>query len=290
MRSRCRLGTALIALACATAPTAATAQRSPVPEWVRHLRPVFASEASASASAVTRAEPATSAAARVMGLLERVLREARVTRYNHRTIVDERAGRYEMDCSGLVAWVLARVDREALDAIRSSRPVAAEIAATIARAPTTSPRRAWQRVERLVDARPGDVYAWRNPRWLGGLTGHTGFIAGPIEPVPGYPTLYRVRVIDSNVEGYDQDTRAPGTGGVGAGTITVSTHPTSGAIDGIVIGHLGASWVLPLDIVIGRVHGSRFELAQARSVRAGRLRAQRSPVTDERLSRDGEAR
>jgi hypothetical protein len=32
-----------------------------------------------------------------------------------------------------------------------------------------------------------------------------------------------------------------------------SVDPTTGRIDGIVVGHLGVAWVLPLEIVVGRV-------------------------------------
>ncbi|MBL8679766.1 MAG: hypothetical protein JNK05_11400 [Myxococcales bacterium] len=239
-----------------TAPIVlAHARRPSVPEWVRHLRPVLPSVgAVTSVAPVTDGAPATPAAQRTVSLLDRIVREARATRYNHTTIVDERRGRYELDCSGLVAWVLARSSPRSLAAIHSSRPVAAEIAATIARAPIEQPRNGWQRVRRLADARPGDVFAWRNPSWLRGSTGHTGFIVGPIEPVRGYANMFRVRITDSNVTGYDSDTRPLGTSGLGTGTSTVTIDLDTGAINGIVVGHLGTSWVLPLTVEVGRLH------------------------------------
>lgn len=238
-----------------TALTVAHARRRVVPEWVHHLQPLLPSTLAATPMpSAAEFTPATPAAQRTVSLLERTVREARSTRYNHTTIVDERRGRYELDCSGLVAWVLARTSPQSLSAIHSSRPVAAEITATIARAPEARPRNGWQRVRRLADARPGDVFAWRNPSWLRGSTGHTGFIVGPIESVRGYPTMFRVRITDSNSTGYESDTRPIGTGGLGTGTATVTIDPNTGAINGIVVGHLGASWVLPLTVEVGRLH------------------------------------
>jgi len=249
---------AVLTVALVTLSVSVTQARRPtVAEWVRHLRPVLPSAAAiveGPSAPASDPAPATPAAQRTLTLLDRIVRQTRSTRYNHRTIVDERAGRYELDCSGLVAWVLARSNPRALAAIRSSRPVAAEITATIARSPEDRAREGWQRVRRLADARAGDVFAWRNPRWLHGLTGHTGFIVGPVEPVRGYPTMFRVRITDSNTSGYASDTRPLGTGGLGTGTATVTIDPSTGAINGIVVGHLGASWVLPLNVEIGRLH------------------------------------
>lgn len=230
---------------------AALAQR--LPEWVHHLRPIVTHGSLRSSRAVTDTAPANLAAQRTHALLQRTVSVARSTRYNHSTVVDERRGRYEFDCSGLVAWTLARTAPIALAAIRSNRPVAAEIASTIAHAPDNGARRGWQRVTRIQDVRPGDVFAWRNPRWLRGSTGHTGFVAGPIEAVDGNPTLFRARITDANSSGYDNDTRPAGTSGIGTGSMLFSVDPTTGRIDGIVVGHLGVAWVLPLDIVVGRV-------------------------------------
>ncbi len=106
---------------------------------------------------------------------------------------------------------------------------------------------------RLSDARAGDIFAWRNPPWLTGATGHTGFILGPIQPVQNHPGLYHVRIFDANGSGYADDTRPEGTSGVGIGTSMVSMDPATGAVNGIAVGWLGGWWVLPLEVVIGRV-------------------------------------
>lgn len=240
-----------LALAILSLTPLASAQRAPA--WTRHLRPLPTQSALRSTRPVAAGAPANAAAQRTHALLQRTVASARSTRYNHRTIVDARAGRYEFDCSGLVAWVLAQTAPDALAAIRSARPVAAEIARTIAHAPEDRAQRGWQRVARVSDVRPGDVFAWRNPRWLRGSTGHTGFVAGPIEAIEGDPTVFRVRITDANASGYESDTRAVGTGGIGTGAMLFSVDPSTGAINGIVVGYRGSNWVLPLEIVIGRV-------------------------------------
>lgn len=248
-----RSRTAALALLFAIVGGARSASAQRAPEWTRHLRALATQSALRSSGAVTERAPANPVAQRTHALLQRTVSIARSTRYNHRTVVDARAGRYEFDCSGLVAWVLAQTAPDALAAIHSARPVAAEIARTIAHAPEDRARQGWQRVARVTDVRPGDVFAWRNPRWLRGATGHTGFVAGPIEPIEGDPTLFRVRITDANAMGYENDTRAVGTGGLGTGAMLFSVDPRTGAINGIVAGYQGVNWVLPLEIVVGRV-------------------------------------
>lgn len=259
-RSR-RFAIAIVAAAFTLAGhrVASGERRSLVPAWVSHLREAPA-EVQGGASVPPSAEdmrlqqtPANPAANATLQLLQRIVRDARSTRYNHQTVVDERIGRYEFDCSGLVAWILARTAPSALATIHSRRPVAAEITATIRHAPTDRARGGWQQIARLSEARAGDVFAWRNPSWLPGATGHTGFIVGPITPVANRPNLYNVRILDANGSGYVDDTRPPGTSGVGIGTSMVSVDPLTGAVNGLVIGWMGQWRILPLDVVIGRV-------------------------------------
>jgi cell wall-associated NlpC family hydrolase len=244
------------------APAVFAERRSVIPEWVRHLQRApaasqFAAQSTNLPNSSDRARepvaPANPVAAQTAALVQQITGQLRSTRYNHQTVVDERAGRYEFDCSGLVAWILRRTAPDALAAIHSRRPVAAEITATIRRAPTDHASHGWQRIERLEDARPGDVFAWQNPAWLRGATGHTGFILGPITPVIGRANLFHVRIADANGSGYADDTRPAGSSGVGIGTSVVSTNPTTGAVNGLVVGWLGDWWILPLSVEIGRV-------------------------------------
>ncbi|HEX6096240.1 MAG TPA: hypothetical protein VF432_07955 [Thermoanaerobaculia bacterium] len=67
---------------------------------------------------------------------------------------------------------------------------------------------------------PGDVLAWDIPEFPGKIndTGHMLIVASTIRPAPGQ-TYYEVDVIDSSILVHGQDTRPPGTTGVGRGVI-----------------------------------------------------------------------
>lgn len=169
--------------------------------------------------------PATPAAARVMQVLEQVRANLRRTRYQHATVVREREGVFLWDCSGMAAWVLRRAAPRAMGAISRARPVARDFASVIERAPTTRARAGWQRVERIEDARPGDVFAWRRPRGFPSRnTGHVGFVVDAPVPVPAIPGAYAVRIADSTSWGHQDDTRVDdGVGGFGMGTLVFLT-------------------------------------------------------------------
>jgi hypothetical protein len=198
--------------------------------------------------------PATNAAARVVATLAHIASTMRTSQYAHRTRVDERVGRFDFDCSGMVGWVLWRAVPAAMRAIHSTRPVASEFAAMIARSPRGHARDGWQHVARFADARPGDVLAWANPRWYPPTdTGHTAFVAAPPRPVRGLPGYFWIRVTDSNVGGYDEDTRAPGASGFGSGQWMVAVDPATGEGSGYVIPDGATRWLFPVRIVVGRL-------------------------------------
>lgn len=175
------------------------------------------------------ATPATPAAARVLGVLEGIERGLRQTRYQHATVVRERDGVFLWDCSGMTAWVLRRAAPRAMAAIARERPVARDFVRAIERAPTTgaaSARRgAWQRVDHIASAQPGDVFAWRRPRGFPSRnTGHVGFVVEAPLPVPAIPGAYAVRIADATSWGHQDDTRrADGVGGFGMGTLVFLT-------------------------------------------------------------------
>lgn len=174
---------------------------------------------------VGEAEPATKAAARVLGVLERVEEKLTTTRYQARTQVREREGLYAWDCSGMTSWVLAKAAPKALAAVNSDRPVARDYFRAIERAPTGKPRRGWQRLAGVADARPGDVFAWLRPPHLPRtITGHVGFVLEPPRPVTGLPGAYLVRIADSTRLPHGEDTRADdGIGGYGTGELLFLT-------------------------------------------------------------------
>ena len=53
---------------------------------------------------------------------ERILQNVKTTEYAHKTEVDEQAGSYKLDCSGLVCLALKKVNPDALKAVPKSRP------------------------------------------------------------------------------------------------------------------------------------------------------------------------
>lgn len=228
--------------------------------WVGHLAgraspvlpaPLF--DALRPAPAFDAVTPATPAAGRAMATLARVDRRLRVTRYQHRTQVREARGVYRWDCSGMVNWVLARSSPRALRGLGRDRPLAMTYARVITRAPTTSPRRGWRRVERLGDVRPGDVFAWESPpRFRRYATGHVGFVVRAPERVSS--DLWAMRIVDSTTGPHQDDTRSwDMVGGSGYGTMTFQTDA-----DGRVIAY---GWwgtrspaLVSAHVVFGRIH------------------------------------
>jgi cell wall-associated NlpC family hydrolase len=183
----------------------------------------------------------------------------RSSRYSHTTRVDPSSGLYEFDCSGLVAWVLRRASPRAHAAVawraKSGRPLArdyyAQIAATRAGAPA---RWGWSRVDRVEDARAGDVIAWLRPKQIRSTnTGHVAFLVAPPRRVPGEAAAYLLRIADASRYRHEDDSRAEsGRDGYGTGTILVVADPETGAP--IAYGWVGlrSAWVLAAKIAIGR--------------------------------------
>lgn len=165
---------------------------------------------------------ATGAASRVLDVLDDVRTNLRDTRYQHTTVVNERLGRYRWDCSGMADWVLEKARlRRARAALQRSRPVARTFFEAIRRAPTGRAAQGWERLPRIEDARPGDVFAWlRPPDWPRRNTGHVGFVLAAPRRVNAWPGAYVVRIADATSVPHQDDTRTwPGEGGYGEGTI-----------------------------------------------------------------------
>ncbi len=178
-------------------------------------------------------EPATRAAGRVVEVLAKIEAGLRTTRYQHSTKVRVREGLYAWDCSGMAAWVLEHAAPKALAAVGGDRPVARDFYRAIERAPLDKPKRGWQRLGGVVDARPGDVFAWLRPPDLPkNITGHVGFVIETPRPVAGLDGAYLVRIADATGLPHGDDSRgAGGEGGFGSGALLfltdergVSTH------------------------------------------------------------------
>lgn len=191
--------------------------------------------------------------ARVLSVLGAIATTHRGGRYTHDTRVDPRAGRYEWDCSAMTTWVLRRSAPGTVQAIANTRPVAVDFYRAIKRSPATPNRGPWMRVARIIDARPGDVFAWQRPRWFPSRnTGHVGFVVGTPSQSPRGALL---RIADATSIGHDDDGRDGVTRtGFGYGTLLVGTDPRTGA--GLSYGWLGVrtpeEWMIETEVVIGR--------------------------------------
>lgn len=168
---------------------------------------------------------ATPMGERIVALLDEVEGRLVDNVYQHMTDVRPDEGYFHWDCSGMTAWVLRRTAGGAMRAITRERPVARDFVRAIERAPTTRSRGGWQRIERVADALPGDLFAWRRPRGFPSRnTGHVGFVIHQPTPVPGMPGAYAVRVADATSLGHQDDSRAGDPdGGYGEGTLVFLT-------------------------------------------------------------------
>ena len=154
---------------------------------------------------------------------ERLLSGMRETHYQHSTHVDRAGGVYDMDCSGFVDYLLKRIAPAQFAQLQiepgHARPRAA-MYFELFKGLHKSPLPGWEVVQKLGDARRGDIIAWQlvSSTQESGDTGHVVIVAAaPVEQTDG---LYRVEVYDSSEIRHDNDSRPEGTNGVGKGVIT----------------------------------------------------------------------
>lgn len=199
--------------------------------------------------------PGSRAATKVIAIIDELQTTIVSSRYQARTHVVAKDGIYDWDCSGMAAWILRRAAPAAVKELASARPVARDFAETIARAPTKRPRRGWQRIDRVADVLPGDVFAWRRPRGIPSKnTGHVGFVVGAPLPVPGMPNAWAVPIADSTRGWHQNDTRAgDDDGGFGIGTLVFLTDDLGRATS---YGWSGtqSEWYIVTPVQFGRVH------------------------------------
>lgn len=163
----------------------------------------------------------SAAAARVVATLTQVRTTIRQTRYEHTTHVRASDGLYLWDCSGMAAWILSRAAPRAFASVGGERPVARDFFRAIARSPTSRARGGWRQLDRLEDARPGDVLSWVRPRdFPSHNTGHVAFVLAAPVKVLSRDDAWAVRVADATSFGHENDTRPQGSdGGYGEGTL-----------------------------------------------------------------------
>lgn len=154
---------------------------------------------------------------------EAVLRAARHTVYQHDTYVDVATRTYDMDCSGYVGYVLEQIAPRHYDTIPAAggRPLAFEFYERFSRLAADGAD-GWSSVDSLLDARRGDIVAWRSELLEPDFnTGHVFVVVYDPERLPN--GVVAVRAYDSSNILHHNDTRArvgstPATG-LGVGTI-----------------------------------------------------------------------
>lgn len=191
---------------------------------------------------------------RVMTLVEQIRSTLRSSAYTHSTRVRPRDGLYDWDCSGMAAWVLRQAAPLAMRRISRERPVARDFVQQIESAPVGRARAGWQRLDRIDEAMPGDLFAWRRPRGFPSHnTGHVGFVLDRPVAVEGIPGGWAVRIADSSSFVHQDDTRASDTdGGFGIGTIVFLADANGHATHYGWWGTASAGYVVT-PIVFGRV-------------------------------------
>jgi len=145
-----------------------------------------------------------------------LLASVKNTRYAHRTDIDETTGSYVTDCSGMLTWLLQRELPNHLVAIPNKRGRTHPLAADFQEAFVANVT-GWQRITKVQDVLPGDVFAWRyhNPK-PGKSTGHVVVVDSSSVLVS--ENIFSVTVIDSTSAPHDDDTRTD-SDGIGRGTI-----------------------------------------------------------------------
>ncbi len=190
----------------------------------------------------------------VMVTLRGIHENRRSGGYSSMIRVDEEQGMYAFDCSGMTQWVLRRAAPRAAAASAYKlphRPLARDFYRRIASVPAGKERFGWRRVQRVADARAGDVVAWVKPDIIQSRnTGHVAFILLPPVAVPGYDNAYLVRIADSSRLLHDEDTRT-NHDGFGFGTILLLSDPDTG--EPTAYGWAGLRWrTFETQIAIGR--------------------------------------
>ena len=197
---------------------------------------------------------ASPAAARLIRVITAVKDSLVTTSYQHRTRVQQRKGRYDWDCSGMAEWMLKRSAPRALQALDKDRPRAIHFYRGIARAPKKQPRRGWQQLEHVSDARPGDVFAFpRSAISTSRVTGHVGFFVETPWRVAGVERAWAARIVDSTRTPHQDDTRIDDDdGGFGFGTMMFIQDESGQTIAYGWYGTRSAGY-MPTHVVYGRV-------------------------------------
>ncbi len=211
------------------------------------------------AAPATLPAPATQPAPAILARAHRILATMKDTVYQHTTDIDESAGEYHCDCSGLVGWILKKELPQHYKAVefpaKFRRPRACEFEDAFAAAPTSpQPGKLWMKIETVADARPGDLIAWKkDPMPATGSTGHIVIVDAA--PWKVADDIYAVTIIDSTTGPHDNDTRKADETGVGRGTIFIKVDSAGRPISRAGKSSKGPFIAFPMSI--GRAVGGK---------------------------------
>jgi hypothetical protein len=195
--------------------------------------------------------------AKVVEVLGGIESSMKTSRYQHNTSVRAAAGEYHFDCSGMAEWVLRRSAPMALRALgqpQGRRPLARHYYNHLKRIPLGGTRGAWYRVPSAASAAPGDIITWERPPWFQSKsTGHVAFVVSVARPATKGVKGVLLRVADASRFRHQDDTRAEGQTGFGAGVILLATDDRGQAVGYGWYGELTPwDWIIPVDIAVGR--------------------------------------
>jgi hypothetical protein len=158
---------------------------------------------------------------KIAGQAEFVVNNFKQTRYTHEENINIETAVYDCDCSEFVGFVLKQAAPDHYSSIAATAPAPRPLAFdyfTFFSDLTPESAGGWRRVNALLDARRGDVVAWRAPEIEPKHnTGHCFFLAET--PFVMNSGKIAVRVYDSAAASHFDDTRLDGETGVGSGFI-----------------------------------------------------------------------
>ncbi len=189
----------------------------------------------------------------VAGEAIRILENTRHTNYQHNLVIDEATGKYDVDCSGFVSYILGRVAPKHLSLVPmqngETRLLAQDYYNFFSSLPNETAN-GWRQILYLRDARPGDLIAWALAP-PNEDTGHVFVVAA--DPVALDANTMAVKAYDaSDILHYD-DSRGPGKQfqtGVGSGTFHIQVDEAGRPV---TFQFGPGDPVVPNSIAIGRI-------------------------------------
>lgn len=192
--------------------------------------------------------------AAVLAEATRMLDTMTASTYSHKTHVEGTV--YDLDCSGFVDYVLARVAPAALGELRAAtvkRPLAKHFVDFLAAGNRSAARTTWERIARVNELSPGSLVAWRKPDDVTSTnTGHVMIVAA--SPTQREDGGWLVAVLDSSgsPHGKDDTRKKRRATGMGRGTMVLETN-ASGAPVAYRWSPLHVSRRHATEIVMGRL-------------------------------------